>query len=361
MRPFDPSDDDERVGEAIEAYLAPGRAGSAARRSKSSRRVIPTLKDDVRAALEGLELVHGLLGLGSAPGSGSGRGVGVGSSHRIGPPDRRLSRGPRAGSRRHGDGLRGRARGPGPPGGAQGAGHPRRARLVGAAAVLERGPHRGRAAPHAHRAGFRRRPGRRPVLLRHAADRRERAGLGRAPSPPQPAAACRWAAADRPAVAVLASDDRHSGSGTSSINSRLGQLWVRVSSGWLSAAAPAHRPGLGRHWPRVGPFAPVSPATSGSTAASRRLPALGDSTASWSSRQPARLACRHRAAGDDAASSRDHAGVSGSARRDRAGLHAGATTSRRRSIRRADRPIFAGSPRSACRRPMPWRMRTSRG
>ncbi len=59
-----------------------GRAGPGARRSKSSPRVIPSLKDDVRAALEGLELVHGLAGARfGALGSGSGRGSG--SDHRI--------------------------------------------------------------------------------------------------------------------------------------------------------------------------------------------------------------------------------------------------------------------------------------
>ncbi len=146
----------------------------------------PDLKDDVRAALEGLELVHGLLGSASCY-RGSGHGSRPRARHRVGPADRRLSRGPRAGTRRHGDGLRGRARGTGPSGGAQGAGHPRRARLIGPAAVPERSPHRGRAAPYAHRAGLRRRPGRRPVLLRHAADRRERTGSGRASSPPEPA------------------------------------------------------------------------------------------------------------------------------------------------------------------------------
>ena len=47
--------------------------------------------------------------------------------------------------------------------------------------------------------------------------------------------------------------------------------------------------------------------------------------------------------------------------RDRSGQRGGATTSRVAvSIRRGDRLIFAGSPRWACRRPMRWRMRTTR-
>ena len=78
--PFDPSDDDERVGEAIEAYLALAEHGSAPDIEEFAARY-PELKDDVRAGLEGLELVHGLLGLGSAQGSGSGRGSVV--DHRI--------------------------------------------------------------------------------------------------------------------------------------------------------------------------------------------------------------------------------------------------------------------------------------
>src|ERR1700722_11642192 len=76
----DSSDDDERVGEAIEAYLALAEQGSPPEIEEFASRY-PELKDDVRAGLEGLELVHGLLGIGSAHGSGSGRGSGV--DHRI--------------------------------------------------------------------------------------------------------------------------------------------------------------------------------------------------------------------------------------------------------------------------------------
>ena len=57
-------DDDERVGEAIEAYLALAEQGAAPDIEEFAARY-PDLKDDVRAGLEGLELVHGLLGLGS--------------------------------------------------------------------------------------------------------------------------------------------------------------------------------------------------------------------------------------------------------------------------------------------------------
>jgi eukaryotic-like serine/threonine-protein kinase len=77
---FDPGDDDERVGEAIEAYLALAEQGQPPAVEDFVVRY-PGLEGDVRAALEGLELVHGLMGLGSAVGSGSGRGRGV--DHRI--------------------------------------------------------------------------------------------------------------------------------------------------------------------------------------------------------------------------------------------------------------------------------------
>jgi len=70
--PSDSSDDDERVGEAVEAYLAVAEQGRPPDIEEFAGRYAE-LKDDVKAALEGLELVHGLLGLGSAAGSGGGR------------------------------------------------------------------------------------------------------------------------------------------------------------------------------------------------------------------------------------------------------------------------------------------------
>jgi eukaryotic-like serine/threonine-protein kinase len=83
--PWDSSDDDERVGEAIEAYLALAEQGQPPPIEEFAARY-PDLRDDVHAALEGLELVHGLLGLGSAAGSGSRHGSGV---------DRRIESGQR--------------------------------------------------------------------------------------------------------------------------------------------------------------------------------------------------------------------------------------------------------------------------
>ena len=71
--PFDSSEGDERVGEAIETYLALAERGQAPE-IESFADGYGALKHDVLAALEGLELVHGLLGVGSAS---SGRGDGV--------------------------------------------------------------------------------------------------------------------------------------------------------------------------------------------------------------------------------------------------------------------------------------------
>jgi serine/threonine protein kinase/WD40 repeat protein len=74
-------DDDDRVGEAVEVYMALMAEGKPTPSFEEFAARYPGLEDDVHAALEGLELVHGLLGMGSAAGSGSGRGVGL--DHRI--------------------------------------------------------------------------------------------------------------------------------------------------------------------------------------------------------------------------------------------------------------------------------------
>ncbi len=80
------ADLDDRLGEAIEEYLAlaerdqpPDLDAFLARHED--------LRDDLLAALEGLELVHGLVGRGGLGSSGSGRGAGLArrldSGHRI--------------------------------------------------------------------------------------------------------------------------------------------------------------------------------------------------------------------------------------------------------------------------------------
>jgi len=76
----DSSGDDDRVGEAVELYLLAVEQGQPPDLDEFVAR-FPGLEEDIRAALEGLELVHGLLGLGSATGSGSGRRGGL--DHRI--------------------------------------------------------------------------------------------------------------------------------------------------------------------------------------------------------------------------------------------------------------------------------------
>ena len=194
----------------------------------------------------------------------------------VGPPDRRIPDRPRAGPRRHGDRLRGRPRRARPAGGAEGPRHARRARLLGAPAVPQRGQDRRRAAPHAHRARLRRRPGRRPLLLRHAADRGERARPGDPPPPPQPAGRRR------------AGRDLH----VQRRRRRRGHVVVRLAvrpdlaaglAGMALAAAPA-RPA---RCPRREPDAGRPDRTEGARAGLGLLPPMptGDSTASWGSRR----------------------------------------------------------------------------
>src|SRR5262249_43297264 len=74
------SDDDDRVGEAVELYLLATEQGHPPDVEEFVSRY-SGIEEDIRAALEGLELVHGLVGMGSATGSGPGRRAGLG--HRI--------------------------------------------------------------------------------------------------------------------------------------------------------------------------------------------------------------------------------------------------------------------------------------
>jgi serine/threonine protein kinase/WD40 repeat protein len=71
------SDNDERLGEAIETYLSLVEQGQAPDADTFAARY-PDLSEDIRAALDGLELVHGLVGHTSASGSGSRSGGGAG-------------------------------------------------------------------------------------------------------------------------------------------------------------------------------------------------------------------------------------------------------------------------------------------
>src|SRR5262249_36193076 len=63
----DPVDRDERLGEAIEAFLSLAEGGHPPDPEAFAARY-PELGDDLRAALEGLALVRGLVGEGSGPG-----------------------------------------------------------------------------------------------------------------------------------------------------------------------------------------------------------------------------------------------------------------------------------------------------
>src|SRR5262245_14631015 len=74
------SDEDDRVGEAVELFLLATEQGQPPEMDEFVAR-FPGVEEDIRAALEGLELVHGLIGMGSATGSGSGRPTGL--DHRI--------------------------------------------------------------------------------------------------------------------------------------------------------------------------------------------------------------------------------------------------------------------------------------
>lgn len=66
---------DERLGEAIEAFLVLVEQGVAPEPEEFAGRY-PDLKGDILAALQGLELVHGLVGQGSGSASGPGAGPG---------------------------------------------------------------------------------------------------------------------------------------------------------------------------------------------------------------------------------------------------------------------------------------------
>src|SRR3954447_5646476 len=68
-------DSDERLGEAIEAFLVLVEQGTAPE-PEAFAAGYPELEEDILAALQGLELVHGLVGQGSGSASGPGSGPG---------------------------------------------------------------------------------------------------------------------------------------------------------------------------------------------------------------------------------------------------------------------------------------------
>ena len=280
--PLDSSDDDERVGEAIETYLALAEQGQPPPIEEFAARY-PDLRDDVHAALEGLELVHGLLGLGSAAGSGSRHGSGA---------DRRIQSGQRiAGYRVVGELGRGGM------GTVYEAVHmaldrPVALKVLGVHAAPDSSARRrflneARTAAGLHHTHIV------PVwdvgqvggLCYYAMQRIEGSGLDRVirhlrRTRQLGSGGETSGSGSHPSGGGSRLPEIPSGSGTSSVNSRLSRFWCRVSSRW-----PWRQPGsLG--WDRGG----EGPGTTRSAPSSSRDDAVhrllcfngpGDSTASW--------------------------------------------------------------------------------
>jgi eukaryotic-like serine/threonine-protein kinase len=281
--PPDPIDDDDRVGEAIEVYMGLMVEGGPTPSFDEFAARYPGLEDDVRAALEGLELVHGLLGMGSAEGSGSGRGGGL--DHRI-ESGRRI-----AGYRVV------RELGRGGMGTVYEAVHvgldrPVALKVLGIHAAPDSSARRrflneARTAAGLHHTHIV------PVfdvgqvggLCYYAMQRIEGSGLDRV---------LRHLRRTRGA-GVRGADGRsgtgngaHGSRGLSSIHSRLGRLWDQVSSARAKKPATANAENA-----RALPEA-LLPSSRGllpvSAAPERSRPLVGDSTASWGSRSRAREA-----------------------------------------------------------------------
>jgi len=274
--PVDPSDDDERVGEAVEVYLALAEQGQAPAIDEFAAR-FPELKGDVHAALEGLELVHGLLGLGSAPGSGTGRGSGL--DHRI-ESGRRI-----AGYRVV------RELGRGGMGTVYEAVHmgldrPVALKVLGMHAAPDSSARRrflneARTAAGLHHTHIV------PVfdvgqvggLCYYAMQRIEGSGLDRV---------VRHLRGSRPSTVGgggpgsgrFLTQDAPGASAASSNNSRLGQLWIRVSSGWLRRQQGQARSGRDGAISAAAPIG-VPSSQAGAVGGDRARLGLCDSTASW--------------------------------------------------------------------------------
>jgi serine/threonine protein kinase/WD40 repeat protein len=273
----DCSDADERVGEAIEAYLALAEQGAPPEIEEFAARY-PELKDDVRAGLEGLELVHGLLGIGSAHGSGPGRGSGL--DHRI-ESGRRI-----AGYRVV------RELGRGGMGTVYEAVHvgldrPVALKVLGVHAAPDSSARRrflneARTAAGLHHTHIV------PVfdvgqvggLCYYAMQRIEGSGLDwvvRHLRRNRPVTA---GGGGGPASGRFITNDPQGASGASSINSRLGHLWIRLSSGWLRRQdrPPANGNGTARPASSPPSLTASRPAIARNT---QSQSVLDDSTASW--------------------------------------------------------------------------------
>jgi serine/threonine protein kinase/WD40 repeat protein len=274
--PADSSDDDERVGEAVEAYLAVAEQGRPPDIEEFAGRY-GELKDDVKAALEGLELVHGLLGLGSAAGSGGGRGLGL---------ERRIESGRRIAGYRVVRELGRGGMGTVYEAVHMGLDRPVALKVLGTHAAPDSSARRrflneARTAAGLHHTHIV------PVfdvgqvggLCYYAMQRIEGSGLDRVLRHLRRTRPQVTIAGDAEAAAVSAFRDGATASGSSGSSSKISRLWLRVSSGWPWREPRYIEVGQGAGHPRAdgsrrtGALGAASGMYSGSE--------LGDSTASW--------------------------------------------------------------------------------
>ena len=287
--PADASDDDDRLGEAIETYLALAEQDQAPDLEEFIARY-GDLKDDLRAAMEGLELVHGLVGRGVSPSSASSRGSGsdrwLESGHRI------------AGYRVVGELGRG---GMGTVYEAVHVGldRPVALKVLGTHAAPDSSARRrflneARTAAGLHHTHIV------PVfdvgqvggLCYYAMQRIEGSGLDQVIRHlrrirPSGGAGSGIFPSGVPSSAL----DGHSALGSSSFSSRFGRLWIRMSSGWLGRPPrdlPTIPRGGGLGWNQ--PDAPSSQAVRSGLKRTGAFPPapIGDTTASWGSRRAGR-------------------------------------------------------------------------
>ena len=316
--PSDAGDEDERLGEAIEAYLALVEQDQAPDLEEFIARY-DDLKDDLRAAMEGLELVHGLVGRAGSASSASSRGSGS---------DRWLESGHRIAGYRVVSEL-----GRGGMGTVYEAVHvgldrPVALKVLGTHAAPDSSARRrflneARTAAGLHHTHIV------PVfdvgqvggLCYYAMQRIEGSGLDQVIRHlrrvrPSGGAGSGIFPSGMPSSAA----DGHAALGSSSFSSRFGQLWIRMSAGLLgrqprNPPAIPRSPGLG--WGH--PDAPSSEAVRSGLKRTGVFPPnlIGESTASWGSRRPDRE-CESRPGvnGDLAASAAGPESAPGLARPD---------------------------------------------